>query len=75
MNNFSFAEKSSNYPFISNFLVNIFSKTMGDLQTIAKIVPPIDTNIDCFLELLTPLGYSRVLSSSLPLLVSLASDS
>ena len=74
MNNFSFMEKSSNYPLIFNFLVNISSKTRGDLQTIAKAVSPIDTSIDYFLGLLTPLGFSRVLSSSLPFLLSLASD-
>lgn len=67
-------EKSSNYLFTSNFLVNISSKTRGNLQTIAKAVPPIYTCVRCFLELFTPLRYSRVLLSSLPFLLSSASD-
>ena len=50
MNNSSFMEKSLNYPFICNFLVNMSSKTNGDLQTIAKAVPPMDTSVDCFLQ-------------------------
>lgn len=49
MNHFIFMEKSSNYSFAFNFLVNTSSQTNDDLQTIAKAVPPISTGVACFL--------------------------
>ena len=64
MNNFFLMKKKKDQiTYSSNFLVNASSQTSGDSQIIAKNIPPVNINIDCFLQLLIQLGCYWVLSN------------